>query len=162
MKGDTEVRELFETQIDADIDAYIPATYIRNEIQKLDMYKRIASIETADDVEEMQDELTDRFGDMPECVDLLIRVAYLKALAHKAYVEKLTIRDGFLVLRMFGKATLRIEEFPTVVEQFKGRLHVQAGTVPVLTYAFTKGKTELKDVFRESEEVLTALGKLAE
>ena len=162
MKGDTEVRELFETQIDADIDAYIPATYIRNEIQKLDMYKRIASVETAEDVEEIQDELTDRFGDMPECVDLLIRVAYLKALAHKACVEKLTIRDGFLVLRMFGKATLRLDDFPSVVEHFKGGLHVQAGSVPVLTYSFRQGKPELREIFRESEEVLTELGKLAE
>ena len=171
MKGDTEVRELFETQIDADLDAFIPATYIRNEIQKLDMYKRIASIETAEDVEEMQDELTDRYGDMPECVDLLIRVAYLKALAHKAYVEKLTMRDGFMVLRMYAKANLRVEELPEVVDKFDGRLHVQAGEVPVLTYAFRAKKRDRRDKrsdsevlaeFREAEGGLTELGKLAE
>ncbi|MBR6020602.1 MAG: transcription-repair coupling factor [Lachnospiraceae bacterium] len=165
MKGDTEVREMFETQIDADLDAYIPATYIRNEIQKLDMYKRIASIESAEDLEELQDELTDRFGDMPECVDLLLRVAYLKALAHKAYVEKLTIRGGFLVMRMFANANLRVEEMPDVVAQFGSRLHVQAGKDPVFTYAFSGGKNagdDLKSEFREAENVLTALGTLAE
>ena len=165
MKGDTEVRELFETQIDADLDAYIPATYIRNEIQKLDMYKRIASIETEEDVEEMQDELTDRFGDMPDCVNLLIRVAYLKALAHKAFVEKLTMRDGFLVLRMFAKAALRAEGIPEVVEQFRGKMHVQSGTVPVFTYEFSgkkQGNTDIAAQFRESEVVLKELGKLAE
>ncbi|MBO4653618.1 MAG: transcription-repair coupling factor [Lachnospiraceae bacterium] len=165
MKGDTEVRELFETQIDADVDAYIPATYIRNEIQKLDMYKRIASIESEDDVEEMQDELTDRFGDMPDSVDLLIRVAYLKALAHKAYVEKLTIRDGFLVLRMFAKAALHAEGIPEVVEQFRGRLHVQTGEVPVFTYTLQgkkQGNPDFGAQFRETESVLKELGKLAE
>ena len=177
MKGDTEVRELFETQIDADVDAFIPATYIRNEIQKLDMYKRIASIESAEDVEEMQDELTDRFGDMPECVDLLIRVAYLKALAHKAYVEKLTIRGGFLVLQMYAKGALRTEGLPGVLEKFHGRLHVQTGEVPVFTYTLqqkTQSKApghgthakqsadELKKQFREAESVLTELGTLAE
>ncbi len=168
MKGDTEVRELFETQIDADLDAYIPANYIRNEIQKLDMYKRIASIETVDDLEEIQDEMMDRFGDMPECVRLLVRVAYLKALAHKAYVEKLTMRDGFLVLRMFARAQMRVDELPDIVEQFKGRLHVKAGEIPVMTYAFRSGKlvkhpgSEVFALFSEAEEVLSALGKLAE
>ncbi len=162
MKGDEPEREDFETQIDAELDAYIPATYIRNEIQKLDMYKRIASISSAEDMEEMQDELTDRFGDMPECVNLLIRVAYIKALAHKAYVEKLTMKNGFLVMSMFARARLRVEALPELVSRYPGRLRVQTGETPVLTYAGTAAAKDIEGCFREAEEILTELGKLAE
>ena len=51
--------------MDCDIDAYIPAYYIKNEYQKLDIYKRISAIETEDEYMDMQDELIDRFGDIP-------------------------------------------------------------------------------------------------
>ncbi len=160
MKGEEPEREDFETQIDAELDAYIPSTYIRNEIQKLDMYKRIASIASAEDMEEMQDELTDRFGDMPECVNLLIRVAFLKALAHRAYVEKLTMKNGFLVMAMFARARLRVEELPALVARYPRRLRVQTGATPTLTYVLSSADT--KAMFREAEEILTELGKLAE
>lgn len=52
-----DVEESFDTSIDIDIDAYIPMGYIPNEMQKLDIYKRIAGIETADESEEMLEEL---------------------------------------------------------------------------------------------------------
>ncbi len=51
--------------VECDINAYIPATYIKNEYQKLDIYKRISAIETEEEYMDMQDELMDRFGDIP-------------------------------------------------------------------------------------------------
>ena len=53
--------------MECDIDAYIPATYIKNEYQKLDIYKRISAIETEDEYMDMQDELLDRFGYTKKC-----------------------------------------------------------------------------------------------
>ena len=64
LKGEEVEKEEFETSVDVDISAYIPSSYIKNEEQKLDVYKRIASIETLDDYLDMQDELLDRFGEM--------------------------------------------------------------------------------------------------
>jgi len=168
MKGDEPEREDFETQIDAELDAYIPSTYIRNEIQKLDMYKRIAAVASREDLGEIQDELTDRFGEMPECVNLLLHVAYLKSLAHRAYVEKLTMKNGFLVMTMFARARLRVQELPGLVKEERGRLRVQTGAVPVLTYAMTPegkkdgAKRDNYAQFREAEGILTKLGALAE
>ncbi len=165
MKGETEIRESFETQIDADVDAYIPSTYIRNEILKLDMYKRIASIETKDDMEEMQDEMTDRFGELPSCVNLLLNVAYLKALAHKAYVEKLTLRSGFLVLQMYRDAHLRVEELPALINSYPRRVQVQTGERPVFTYEMETVRTTPNDIYKifvEAENFLVKFGTLAE
>ena len=70
-----DVAESFDTSIDIDIDAYIPMGYIPNEMQKLDIYKRIAGIETADESEEMLEELIDRFGDPPKSVENLLYIA---------------------------------------------------------------------------------------
>ena len=52
----------FETVVECDIDAYIPAYYIKNEYLKLDIYKRISAIENGEEEMDMQDELIDRFG----------------------------------------------------------------------------------------------------
>ena len=76
--------EDFETAIDLNMDAFIPDTYISNEFQKLDIYKRIAVIENQADYDDMLEELLDRFGEPPKAVLNLLAVAKLKALAHQA------------------------------------------------------------------------------
>ena len=55
----------FETTVDMEVDAYIPATYIKSEYQKLDIYKRIAALETREELSDMRDELADRYGSIP-------------------------------------------------------------------------------------------------
>ena len=77
--------EQFETSVDIRTDAFIPSTYIANESQKLDMYKRIAGIETDEEAEEMLEELIDRFGEPPKSVQNLLTIARLKAVAHSIY-----------------------------------------------------------------------------
>ena len=62
------------------MDAFIPASYIPDEYQKLDIYKRIALIETEEEMDDMMEELIDRFGDIPKKVQKLILIARLKAL----------------------------------------------------------------------------------
>ena len=61
--------------------------------KKLDVYKRIASIETLDDYLDMQDELLDRFGEMNSAVDNLLTVARVKSLAHNVYITEIKLRS---------------------------------------------------------------------
>src|SRR5699024_5245665 len=63
LKG-REEKEIFQTTIDLNINNYIPNSYIRNENQKLDIYKRISAIENEEDMDDMTEELIDRFGDI--------------------------------------------------------------------------------------------------
>lgn len=65
LKGEKEEAD-YATTIDLDIDAFIPESYIKNEYQKLDIYKRIATIETEEEMDDMTEELIDRFGDLPK------------------------------------------------------------------------------------------------
>ena len=67
LKGEETEEESYATSVECDIDAYIPAAYIKNEYQKLDIYKRISAIETEDEYMDMQDELLDRFGYTKKC-----------------------------------------------------------------------------------------------
>ena len=94
LKGDPVVEDNFETVLDLDIDAFIPSSYIKNEVQKLEIYKRIAGIENEEEYEEMIDELSDRFGELPKSAQNLLDIALLKAQAHEACITQLSCRNG--------------------------------------------------------------------
>ena len=161
LKGETVESETYETVVECDINAYIPAYYIKNEYQKLDIYKRISAIETEDEYMDMQDELTDRFGDIPKSVENLLKIAALKAMAHRAYVTEVSINRQEVRLTMYQKARLKVELIPEFVQSYKGKLKMMPGEVPVLLYTDTRNKN--KDSFpmmkmaRELVEGLTGL-----
>ena len=108
------------------VDAYIPMGYIKNEHQKLDIYKRIAGIETKEEASEMTDELIDRFGEPPTAVCTLIRVAELKAQAHKLYFTEIVQKGEGLKATFYEKAKIHLEKIPLLVEQYHGRLKFYA------------------------------------
>ena len=103
LKGEKEEAD-YATTIDLDIDAFIPESYIKNEYQKLDIYKRISAIETDDEYMDMQDELVDRFGDIPKSVEYLLVIARVRALAHKCYVTEVLVKEIEVKLTMYLKA----------------------------------------------------------
>lgn len=65
LKGISTTEE-FNTSVDLDVDAFIPPSYIMNEVQKLDIYKRIAGTENQSECDDMKEELLDRFGEIPQ------------------------------------------------------------------------------------------------
>ena len=89
LKGFTP-EEVFETYIDLEFTAYIPADYIPNEEQRLEIYKKISLIRDRSDYLDVQEELLDRFGDLPKAVMGLMDIAYMKAGANKVGVVSIT------------------------------------------------------------------------
>ena len=77
LKGETVTEQVFETAVEIKVDAFIPNSYIKNELQKLDIYKRIAEIENEEEKFNMIDELIDRFGEPPKSVENLLAIALL-------------------------------------------------------------------------------------
>ena len=110
------VEEKFETSIDISTDAFIPPTYVSNELQKLDIYKRIAGIETEEEVEEMLEELIDRFGEPPKSVQNLLAIAQLKFMAHGLFVKEVSQKSTELKLVMYEKAKINPAYIPQVVQ----------------------------------------------
>ncbi|MCQ2075313.1 MAG: hypothetical protein MJY77_09085, partial [Bacteroidaceae bacterium] len=84
--------------------AFIPATYIKNELQNLDVYKRIAAIDGEESYSEMEDELIDRFGDIPKAAKNLLDIALLRAKAHEADIVSLKHRDKEILVMLYKKA----------------------------------------------------------
>ena len=116
-KGEV-VEESFDTLIDINIDAFIPGTYVEDEMQRLDIYKRIASIETEDERDDMTDELIDRFGDIPKPVQNLLLIALLKMKAHKAYVSEIRQRGGKVSISLFKNAKINPLKISELVNKF--------------------------------------------
>lgn len=103
-KDGKEVEDItpFEPELSLKLDAYIPDEYLDDEKQKIDMYKQFQSLDSPEDVADLQDELMDRFGDYPTEVENLFKVSEIKMYAKKQRVESVT--------ELPKKITLLIEE----------------------------------------------------
>ena len=133
LKGEME-EESYTTTLDLNVDAFIPASYIQNEYQKLDIYKRIASIENEEEMDDMLEELIDRFGDVPKKVQQLLSIAMLKALAHSAYVIAVEQKGEKIKFVMYEQAKVRVEKIPDLVQKYKGDLQFTVDANPYFTY----------------------------
>ena len=124
-KGE-KIQEDFETSVDIDIDAFIPSAYIKNEFQKLDMYKRIASIQNADEYGEMLDELIDRFGELPKPAANLLLVALIRAEAHAAGVVQLVHKEKETRIYMHERADVDVAAIPDFLAEYGRRIQFKA------------------------------------
>lgn len=157
LKGDISYEETYETTVDIDIDAYIPATYIKSEAVKLDMYKRVAEIENEEEFLDMEEELIDRFGELPKSVENLLNIALIKALAHKAFIINVIQRDNSVKLVMYNKAHVDVTKIPLLIEKYKPVLKFKAEANPYFTY-FLDGKR--KDFKKDTYAFFTNLKNL--
>ena len=133
--------ETFTTLIDLNVDAYIPEYYIKNEYQKLDIYKRIAAIESEEELEDMTEELIDRFGDIPKKVQQLLVIASLKSLAHSVYVTAIEQKGEEIRFTMYEKAKIDPSGIPKFLDSYKNDLIFRAEEPPYFLYC-RKGETK--------------------
>ena len=141
--------EDFETSVDLNVDAYIPDSYISNEFQKLDIYKRIAGIETQQDYDDMLEELLDRFGEPGKAVLNLLAVAKLKAIAHQGYVTEIKQTGKTVRFTLYEKAKLNTEGFPALMQKYRRGLQF-------------KNEQEPKFILEPQGNLILALTEFAE
>ena len=90
-----------ETRVDVRVDAYLPESYVKDDRQRMEMYKRIAGLVTDADRADVLDELMDRFGEVPPAAETLLDIAQLRAQANKLGISQVTYKQGgFLVLKI--------------------------------------------------------------
>ena len=161
LKGELE-EEPYTTTVDLNVDAFIPVSYIPNEYQKLDIYKRIASIENEEEMDDMLEELIDRFGDVPRKVQQLLHIALLKALAHQAYVVSVEQKGDVIKFIMYEKAKVKVERIAPMIETYKGNLKFTVDINPYFTYKkLSKNKNEKdEDVLELVKNVLNSIKTL--
>lgn len=141
--------EDFETSVDLNVDAYIPDSYISNEFQKLDIYKRIAGIETQQDYDDMLEELLDRFGEPGKAVLNLLAIAKLKAIAHQGYVTEIKQIGKTVRFILYEKARLNTEGFPALIQKYRRGLQF-------------KNEQEPKFILEPQGNLILALTEFAE
>ncbi len=147
LKGEKKTDEEFETTIDISVSAYISNTYIKSEFQKLDMYKRIACIETVEEYSDMQDELTDRFGDIPVAAENLLRIALLKADAHKAYISQVVQKEDGIRFYPYNGVEWNTDRIMAMLKEYQGKLKYVQADEPYFNYPLGK-EDDVKPVTR--------------
>lgn len=139
LKGET-VTERFDTTLELDVDAYIPVSYIPNESQKLDIYKRIACIASEEERSEMLDELIDRFGEPPKTVNTLLDIAVLKAHANRLQLTEISEKGNQIRFVLYEKANVDVAKIPEIVQLFKPYLSFKMDAKnPYFIYEKKKG-----------------------
>ncbi len=118
------VPESFETVVDLNMDAYIPDSYITDEFQKLDSYKRIAAIGDDGDYDDVTDELMDRFGEPPKAVVNLMKIALLKAAAHRGQIGEIRQHGRQVKISVRENPLFDVREIPGVIASFRGMFTV--------------------------------------
>ncbi len=158
------VEDRFETIIDINTNAFIPASYVANELHKLDIYKRIAGIETENEAEEMLEELIDRFGEPPKSVQNLLAIARLKFLAHGLYIKEISQKGNELKLVMYEKAKINPALIPTVVQQNAPFMNFTADAKnPYFIYQLNGNSREKgRDMIEMVQNILNSMAILIE
>jgi transcription-repair coupling factor (superfamily II helicase) len=153
LKGE-KVKNDFETKIDLNVDAFIPSSYIRNEMQKLNVYKQIASITSQEEYMDMQDELIDRFGDMPKNVENLLSIALIKSLAHNAWITEISCEGKKIKINMFSGAEISTYEIPTIIDKYKGKMIFKPDANPYFLYDAGKKITDMEEYRKILQEII--------
>ena len=156
-KGIETVDFEFNTQIDLDVDAFLPSDYVVNEVQKLDIYKRIASIETEEEVEDMADELRDRFGTLPIPAKNLLTVTSLRNKAHRIFATAVKGGGGEIVVTMKPDADVRVEKIPDVMLKMGKGLQFSTRNIPEFTYKYERSRIAAIDAMNLLEATVSLL-----
>ena len=141
-----EPRELeVDTVMEVPLDAHISPAYIPAQSDRLSMYKRIASVTGAEDMADVQDELIDRYGDIPEPVQRLLDVALLKAAAKLAYITRIRIKEGEARLYFHPEAEIDPSALIEAANGIEGA-RLYTGDSPLLM--ILRKQTSAEEMFR--------------
>ena len=155
MQGIT-VKQEKDIQIDINLSSYIPENYIEDTAQKIEIYQDIALCRNDKDIEDVIDEIIDRYGSMPQEVENLIEIARIKILCRTANVLKIVQRTDAVVFYL-DKYNIKIDEkmINILVEKYGPKLKFSQGVEPYITLKISS-KDEIK-IIRMIKELLTII-----
>jgi len=153
LKGE-KVKPKLETQVSFQLDAFIPSEYIKEEKTRLEIYKKIATISTEEDIMDMSDELIDRFGDFSLPVKNLIDIAYIKNLASVNNITEITQKDGFINFTLDDNISPKA--ICEVMAEKERKIMFTSGEVSYLCYKYDK------DILSNVKIILQKLSKAAQ
>ncbi|MGE5652671.1 MAG: transcription-repair coupling factor, partial [Bacillota bacterium] len=149
-----------EVTVELNVEAYIPANYISDAAQKIEFYKRINEIKSAQDIDDVEEEMEDRFGDLALPVRNLLAVARIKLLAQAARVTTISQQNGLVALKPHSGFSYHPLQVGPIVREFRGALDYSQGK----QQSFTLRGAGLTDaaLLAQVEKVLTHLVAIAD
>ena len=148
-----EVEEHFDTTVKLPFDAFIPSTYVRNEFIKLDLYKRISQIMDGSDYDDLVDEMTDRFGDLPKEVVNLMDVSLLKSRANKAYITSIVLNNAELSFGMYRDAKIDTDKIDHMLNGYFGKMRFVFGKTPA--FVLKAGLLTESEIWHQVDQVVS-------
>jgi transcription-repair coupling factor (superfamily II helicase) len=115
------VEEEIVTEMNLPLDAYIPDSYIEDSTQKLLTYKRLSKVRERSDIKDLEDELKDRFGDLPQPLSNLFEIISLKCILSRAKIKKIEYADRHLILHVTEKTPIDMKRLLLLVKE-KGKI----------------------------------------
>ncbi|MDR1263975.1 MAG: transcription-repair coupling factor [Oscillospiraceae bacterium] len=143
MRGDfTSEPELIETRVELHVDAFLPGTYVEDEKQRIELYQKIAALPNRVVREDLEEELTDRFGDIPVEAQTLLDIALLKNLINTLGVDLLSRREDTVRMRFSPQAKPDLGRLIAALTRADPRLSLDAGVQPSLLLRGVRGTDE--------------------
>ena len=126
-----QIKPEIDIQIDLNVTSYIPETYIEDSNQKIEVYQNIALCKNEEDIQNVIDEIIDRFGNMPEELENLIDIARIKYLAKDQNISKIQSKKTAVV---FTFETSKQEiDIQNLVKKYRNKIKFSAGIKPMIT-----------------------------
>lgn len=145
-----EVEPEIDIQIELNVTSYIPDEYIPDSAQKIEIYQNIALCKNEEDIQNVVDEIIDRFGNMPSELENLLDIARIKYLAKAQYISKIASRKTAVVFT-FEQSKFDVD-IPKLVEKYKNRLKFSPGVKPMITLEI--GSTNERQILNDVTEFL--------
>ncbi|MDM5196835.1 transcription-repair coupling factor [Fictibacillus enclensis] len=157
-KGGTPKAAAPVIDINVEVDAYIPASYIEDSKQKIDMYKQFKAASSLQDVDELHDSLIDRFGDYPVEVECLLFIARIKELAKREKAESIEQKGDTVTILLSEEATEKVDgaKLFEIVNKI-GRFINLGVEKEKLKIVFNKKRISDKELLQAMEKVLKKL-----
>lgn len=137
MKG-IKVTEEVDVQIDLNVTSYIPDSYISDSSQKIEIYQNIALCRNEEDIQDVIDEIIDRFGNMPQELEKLTEIARIKNLAKSVNVIKISNKPGSIVFT-FDNSNFDVD-INKLVDKYKSKVRISPGVKPIITIKISDEK----------------------
>ncbi|MEN8907631.1 MAG: transcription-repair coupling factor [Clostridiales bacterium] len=157
-KGEVCEDDENEVVVDLKFSAYINDRYISDEEQKIEMYKKISSIHKEEDISDIEDEFTDRFGGINEDVSNLILISYIKNTAYKCGFNAVLEKNNYIWFQYSNINKVNLNEVGKIMNIEKGKLLFNAGKSPYISYNISK--INRKNVLNNIKKILQEINKL--
>ena len=143
--GDLDNPPEIEITIDIDVSSYIPDGFIDNDSGKIEIYQNIALCKTEEDIENVIDEILDRFGTMPKEVENLLDIARIKNLCRKLGIIKVMQKRQSIVFN-FNNSLFNIDIVDKLVKEYKNKIMFSPSAEPYLIYKIDDTEKVLNEI----------------